>query len=724
MNVSEYKAFFFLTKPSRSILLIALLATVTISCDPDLSPPETIIDDRVEQMHGVPIPDPYHWLEDRTSTETQDWINQQNEYAEQVVGNSPVRTQIEERLKELNDIAISPSPREAGDYHYFSLRLPGKDLPVIYRTKLQENEKADSSPIDPFGKFETVLDPHGLSPENTTRFSIIDFNKEGNLMLYSVRDGGEDEIRIRTRNVLTSTDLPDSMPRSLYGTVFFSHDQKGIYYVKRSRTIGPRVMYHALGTEISEDQLIFGQDCVAEQFINVKEVNDGRHLLFTVQHGWAKSEVHFMHMAKDKAVSAIVDDIDARFYTSFIDGELFMRTDYGADNNRLLAVDLENPGRSNWREVIPEKKHVMESFVKIEDKFYVTYLNNGSNEIKVFDEQGDSVGEISVPSFHRASIKAKGEKKAQLTVESFLTPSTIYSIDLASGERSLWSRREVNWSPDNYVVEQVWRKSKDGTSLPMWIVRHKDHKLNGKNPTWLSGYGGFYVARKPGFSATVALWLELGGVYAVATLRGGNEYGESWHKAGMLLNKQNVFDDFISAAELLIDQGYTNSDRLLIQGGSNGGLLVGAALTQRPELFRAVLCGFPDVDILRFPWYMKSNNAPALLEYGDSRIPEHFQAIREYSPYQNVVSDTDYPAVMLTTGNLDTRVPPSAALKMTARLQASTTSGYPIILRYHEKAGHAAGRGLSFNRRIVDTAMELTFAVQELGVRINKDRTN
>ena len=709
----------FSIRPNQAIMFIPLLATFAVSCSPDLSPPETIVDDRVEQMHGIPIPDPYHWLEDRTSIETQDWVNQQNQYAEQVVGNSPVRKHIEERLRGLNDIAISPSPREVGDYHYFSLRLPGNDLPVIYRKKLQESEEANSSPINPFEEFETVLDPHGLSPENTTRFSIIDFNKDGNLMLYSVRDGGEDEIRIRTRNVFTSTDLPDSLPRSLYGSVLFSHDQKGIYYVKRSRTIGPRVMYHKLGTEISEDRVIFGEDCVPEQFINVKEVKDGRYLLFTVQHGWAKSEVHFMDKAGDKAVRTIVDDIDARFYTSFIDGELLMRTDYGADNNRLLAIDLENLDRANWREGIPEKKDVMESFVKIEDKFYVTYLNNGSNEIKVFDEEGDSVGEISVPAFHRASIKSRGEKKAHLTVESFLTPSTIYNIDLASGDRSLWNKREVNWFPDNYVVEQVWRKSKDETSLPMWIVRHKDQELNGQNPTWLSGYGGFYAARKPGFSATVALWLELGGVYAVATLRGGSEYGESWHQAGMLLNKQNVFDDFISAAELLIDQGYTNSDRLLIQGGSNGGLLVGAALTQRPELFRAVLCGFPDVDILRFPWYSTSNNAPALLEYGDSRIPEHFQVIREYSPYQNVVTDTDYPAVMLTTGNLDTRVPPSAALKMTARLQASTASGYPVILRYHQKAGHAAGRGLSFNRRIIDTAMELTFAVQELEVRIN-----
>ena len=264
----------------------------------------------------------------------------------------------------------------------------------------------------------------------------------------------------------------------------------------------------------------------------------------------------------------------------------------------------------------------MESFVKIEDKFYVTYLDDGSNQIKVFDEEGDSVGEISVPAFHRASIRAKGEMKANMTIESFLTPSTTYSIDLESGEKSIWNRREVNWSRDNYVVEQVWRKSKDGTSLPMWIVRHKDLELNGKNPPWLSGYGGFYVARKPNFSPTMALWLELGGVYALATLRGGSEYGETWHESGMLSNKQNVFDDFTAAAEYLFIQGYTDPDYLAIRGRSNGGLLIGAVLNQKPQICRVA---FPEVGVMDMLRYEEFTIGYAwAVEYGSVKNEANF----------------------------------------------------------------------------------------------------
>ncbi len=698
--------------------LSVILAAFIVSCSPYPLPPETRVDDVVEEMHGISIPDPYHWLEDRKTLETQNWIDKQNRYAEEIVGETPYRNYVEERLRELMDIAVTPLPKEAGNYEYFSMRRPGEDLPIVYRRELPEDTEIQKLPIDPTEDFEIVLDPHGMSPENTTRFSIVTFNKNGTLMIYNERNGGEDELIIRVRDVDSAVDLPDSLPRSLYGTVFFSHDQKGFYYVKRSRKIGPRVMYHELGTEHAKDKLIFGEGYGPEQFINVKQVNEGRYLIFTVQYGWAKSEVFFQDMEKNGPIRTIVDDINARFYTSFIDGELFMRTDYRADKNRLLAVNLADPDEINWREVIPEDKNVMEYFVKIDDKFYVTYLYNGSNQIKVFEQNGTFSGEIFVPEFHRASIRAGKDKEAFVTVVSFTTPETTYRIDLNTGERTIWDQRQIDWSPENIIVEQVWRNSIDGTHVPMWVVHHKDVQLNGKNPTWLSGYGGFYVARKPSFNPTLALWLELGGVYALATLRGGSEFGESWHRDGMLLNKQHVFDDFISAAESLIDKGYTNPDKLVIQGGSNGGLLVGAALTQRPELFRAVICDFPDVDILRFPWYSTSNNAPALLEYGNSKIREQFEAIRKYSPYQNVRTNMAYPAVMFSTGDLDTRVPPSAAFKMAARLQASTTSGFPIILRYHHKAGHAAGRGLSFSRRIIDTAMKFTFVLQQLDVQM------
>ncbi len=682
-------------------------------------PPHTRVDDVVDTIHGVAIPDPYRWLENRDAPETREWIDVQNAYAEQVVGESPLRTHIENRLRSLMGVTPPPTPRTAGEYQYFSMRRGSQDVPVIYRRPLPEDEAEREALIDPAGEYEVVLDPHGATPEHTTRYSIVTFDHDGNLMIYNERDGGMDELKIRVRDLDPGSDLPDSLPLSLYGSVSFSNDDEGFYYVKRSREIGPRVMYHELGTDIREDDVIFGEGYPPETFINMSQAANGRYRIYRVQHGWARTEVHFQDMRRGSAVQTIVDDVNARYYPRFIEGELYMRTNDGANNNRLVAVDLNNPARENWREVIPENQYVMENFALIDDKFYVTYMDNASNRIKIFERDGTPAGEVPVPDFHTASIRGAGDGEALLTLSSFLAPPKTFKIDLETGDRTVWDEREVDWNPDGFVIKQVWRTSKDGTRAPMFVVHHRDTELNGRNPTLLTGYGGFYLARKPGFSTTAALWLEMGGVYALATLRGGSEFGESWHRDGMLENKQHVFDDFISAAEWLIDNGYTNPDKLAIQGGSNGGLLVGAALTQRPELYRAVLCGFPDVDILRFPWYTTNNNAPALLEYGNSEIPEQFEAIRQYSPYQNVQARTRYPAVMFTTGDLDTRVPPLAARKMAARLQASTRSGYPIILRYHPKAGHAGGRGVPFSRRIVDSAMELTFVAQQLGVELD-----
>jgi prolyl oligopeptidase len=700
---------------------VGAVATLLAACSPYPPPPATRVDEVVDTIHGVAVPDPYRWLENRDAPDTRAWIDEQNAYAEQVVGQSSLRTHVEDRLRELMDTPSRPSPRREGDYQYFSLRRVGQDLPVIYRRPLPEDEEERRQLIDPSGEYEVVLDPHGASPENTTRYSIVAFSRDGELMIYNERDGGQDELKIRVRDLERAVDLPDSLPLSLYGSISFTDDQNGFYYVRRSREIGPRVMHHVLGTDIANDEMIFGEGYGPETFINVSQAANGRYLIFRVQHGWARTEVHYLDRRRGGPPTALAFHTDARFYTRFVDGELYMRTDFGADKNRLLAVDLANPAQENWREVIPEGEDLIENFALIDDRFYVTYLHDVSNQIKIFEKDGTPAGEIAVPEYRTASIRGGEDGEAFLTVSGYTTPRTVFRLDLETGERTVWDRQEIDWNAEGLVVEQVWRTSKDGTRAPMYVVHREDIELNGQNPTWLSGYGGFYSARKPGFSTTAALWLEMGGVYAVATLRGGSEYGESWHRDGMLENKQHVFDDFISAAEWLIDNGYTNPDKLAIQGGSNGGLLVGAALTQRPDLYRAVLCAFPDVDILRFPWYTTNNNAPALLEYGNSEIEEQFEAIRQYSPYQNVRERTSYPAVMFTTGDLDTRVPPLAARKMAARLQASTTSGYPVILRYHHKAGHAAGRGLSFSRRVVDSAMQITFVLQQLGVDVRLD---
>ena len=705
-------------KRTNYICTIIVICVSILSCENSTSQPQTRVETVIDTIHGIAFEDPYRWLEDRYSKETLDWIEKQNVYAEKVIGNSTFRKNINKRLHELSTYDPFITPTEAGDYQYFTYRPKNSELPIIFRRKTPSDKNDKNSPIDLSLSYETVLDPNGKTPENTLRYSIAGFSNSGDLMAYSVRDGGEDEIKIKIYDVINHVELPDSLPWSLYnhsGGFTFDKSDQGFYYVKRSRIDGPRVMYHKLGTELEQDIEIFGSDYGPESFISANYVEDGKYLIFTVQHGWSKSEIHFKDLNNNTSPISIIEGVDARFYTKYLDGRLYARTNYGADKNRLIAIDLNRFSLSNWEEVIPESENVMENFSLIDDMLFITYLVDGSNEIKVFSKTGEYIKNIDTPKFSNASI-SKINNSISMKVSSFLNPQEIYNLDKDLNKGKIIYKQNVNWDPNDFMVKQVWRKSKDGTDLPMWIMHHKDTILNGNNPTWLNGYGGFYVAIKPNFNRNAAMWNERGGIFAVATLRGGSEYGELWHKNGMLLNKQNVFDDFISAAEWLIENKYTNPDQLGIQGGSNGGLLVGAAFTQRPELYGAVLCGFPDIDILRFPWYINNNNAPALLEYGNSKIYEHFLAIKEYSPYQNIKKSTPYPSIMIFTGALDTRVPPLAARKSVARLQASTNSGNPIVLRYHQKAGHAAGRGLSFSQGIKDRAMEFTFMAQELGL--------
>jgi prolyl oligopeptidase len=716
---------------------VLITAAIAIGCAPAYPPPpDTRIETVADVMHGVEIPDPYRWLEDRDSPATRAWIEEQNAYAELVVGQTPTRAWLEERLTELIDRDDIGTPRRAGDYEYFTMRRKGEELPIIYRRPVPEgSEEGDDrsggeepeegegqegedepEPIDPEGEYEVVIDPHSLDPGHTTRVSMVDFSQDGKLLIYSIRDGGQDEVQIRIRDLETGEDLPDALPNALWGGVSFNDDATGFTYTARSREIGPRIKYHELGADFADDEILFGDGYGPTTFLGMDEVEDGRYRIFTVSHGWARTEMHFQDLERGGEIETLVDDANAHFYPSYHDGLLYVRTDLEASNGRLLAIDLDDPARENWREIIPEGDDMMEGFTFIDDKIYVNYLHDVSSRIKAFEMDGTPAGEIEVPPFHSASIRGAGEGKAALTLRSFIQPEITYEIDLETGDRTVDEEEEIDFDPSGIIVEQVWAISKDGTRVPMYVVHHEEIELDGQHPTLLGGYGGFYASRRPGFSTTAVVWLELGGVYAVANMRGGGEYGEDWHRGGMLDNKQNVFDDFIAAAEWLVDNGYTRPEKLAIQGASNGGLLVGAALTQRPDLFRAVLCGFPDVDILRFPYYTRNNNAPALLEYGNSLVPEEFEFIRTWSPYQNVVDGTPYPAVMFTTGDLDTRVPPLGARKMTARLQHATTSGYPVILRYHPKAGHAGGRGVPMSRRIEDTAMELAFVVQQLGI--------
>ena len=698
--------------PYRSLALVAATLLAGAACSAYPPPPDTLRDPVVDTLHGVAITDDYRWLEDQDSPETRAWIAEQNAYAERIVGDTPLRRALEARLRELMNVQGALFPRRAGDYEYFTFRRPDREVAAIYRRPAPDEPQRD--PIDPGGDFELVIDPLDIHPDGTTSVSIRDFSPDGNLMMYAIRDGGQDEEQIRIRDLATGEDLPDRLSNFLYGSTFFDPEGTGFYYTPRSREAGPRVRHHTLGTDIADDIELFGEGHGPEKFINTTQGGDGRYLVYTVRHGWARADVYLHDLRSGGGPEPLIVGAPARFDPRFVRGELFLLTDVDAPNNRVMAVDLNRTDPSSWREVIAETDDLLMSYQIIGDEIYANYLQNVSSRIVRYNMDGTRTGEIPFPEYHTATLRPWGEGAGLLTLTSLVTPTHIVRIDLETMETEPWLPSAVSLDGADYEVKQVWYTSADGTVAPMYVAHRRGYEPDGDTPTLLYGYGGFNSSQTPRFNTGAAAWMEQGGVYAVATLRGGGEFGETWHRAGMLENKPNVFDDFIAAAEWLIDNGYTNPDRLAIRGVSNGGLLVGSALTKRPDLYRAVFCGLPDLDMVRFYQFTDSNNMPALLEYGNAAVKEEFEVLRTFSPYQNVRDGVAYPAVMLTQGDLDTRVPPLQARKMAARLQAATSSGLPVILDYDPRTGHAGGR--TFSRNVRNSAMELAFLLGQLGV--------
>jgi prolyl oligopeptidase len=672
------------------------------------------VDTVVDTMHGAAIPDPYRWLEARNSPETRAWLAEQRTYAESIIRRTAGRTYLENRLRSLMDHDEVGAPQRAGEYEYFMMRRAGEEIAGIYRRPAPK--PGDAQPIDPQGEYETVIDPRPWTSDQTRSVGIAALSPDGALMAYTVREGGADEVEVRIRDLARGTDLADRFPPAVYGSMWFGDDGASVSYTHWSSSIGPRFMVHKLGADVATDSVVFGPTG-PHTFLSVSRAEAGRYLIYTVNHGWVRSEILVQDTRRGGATRAIVHGLDARFEARYLGGELYLRTNYQADKYRVVAVRLDQPERSRWREVIPEGEHLLEDFALIGDKFYVTYLENFSNRIRILEKDGSPAGEIAIPDFHAASIRGGRPGEAFLTLTSFTTPTTVYRLDLATGGRTVWTPPPVVWDTSGLVVRAVWYTSRDGTRGPLLVMHRGDVALDGRPFALLTAYGGFGVARKPRFEPATAAWVELGGVFALATVRGGGELGERWHRGGILQNKQNGFDDFIAAAEWLIANKHTSAARLVSYGVGNGGLLVGAALTQRPDLFQAVVCGVPDLDILRAYTLRSSTNVPAVLEYGDPRNPSHFETIRRYSPYQNVKANTAYPAVMFFTGDLDTRIPPFAARKMTARLQAATTSGRPVVLWYNPRMGHG-GRPMS--RLVLDGAAQLAFALDQVGVDLHR----
>ncbi len=667
--------------------------------------PKTRMDNVTETIHGVTITDPYRWLENQDAPETRAWLKEQIDYTNSMLGARPERELIKARLEKLFKIDTQGVPTERGGRYFFSKRRADQNQAVIYLRKGLAS--AD----------EVLLDANTASADNTTSYSLLDISQDGKMILYGVRQGGKDEIVVKAMEVDTRKDLPDSLTESRYFGISLKHDKSGFYYSNFGKE-GPRVFYHQMGTDSKQDAKIFGDGYGQGYIIGAGLSEDGRYLQVIVFYGSAgdKVEVWVQNIAEGGKLKPIIKDLVGNFAPAIVDDKMYIQTNWQAPNYRLLEIDLQKPEQNNWKTIVPEQKSVMNNYSLVGGKLFVEYLENVSSRLQLHEASGKFIKEIKLPTIGSASGMAGewAKSEAFYTFTSFAQPTTIYRYDVASGKQTVFAQIKVPINSAMIEVKQVWFNSKDSTRVPMFLVYKKGLKLDGNNPVYLTGYGGFNVSLSPSFSALAAYWAEMGGVYAVPNLRGGSEFGEKWHKAGMLANKQNTFDDFIAAAEWLIANKYTSTSKLAIAGGSNGGLLVGAAMTQRPELFQAVICAVPLLDMMRYQNFLVAKFW--VPEYGSSEDPEQFKYILKYSPYHNVKKGAKYPAVMFTTGDSDTRVAPLHARKMAALMQASTGSDRPILLHYDVKAGHSAG--LPVSKQIDDSADNLTFLFWQLGMSV------
>ena len=563
------------------LLAVAILFSTFASAqsgDPVAAvPPVTRARDVQQTLHGTTVSDPYRWLEDQESAETRAWINQQNEYTHKLLDSWPGRERLEKRLSELKRVDRISTPTVRNGRFFYRKRAADQEQYVIYTRE------------GAAGKEEVLIDPNPMSPDHSTNVEIMDVSKDGKLLAYVLRIGGKDEAEVHVLDVATKHDLADVLPARVYFDVSFLADGSGLYY-STMLDGGPQVRFHKVGTKVEVDTDIFGKGYTKEEIVVGDVSEDGRHLILQVLHGSAadKVEIFVQDLEKNGPIAPLITDLDARFLGIAVGDELFLQTNYKAPNGRVMVMNMAKPAPANWREVVPETETAIDSVTLAGGKILVAYVKNAASVVKAFQPDGKLAFELSLPALGSVyDVQGRWENPvAYFTYASYAIPPTIYSSDMRNGERSMWAQVRVPLEASKFEVKQVWYASKDGTKIPMYLVYAKEIKLDGSNPVLLEGYGGFAVNNTPYFNADAIVWAERGGVYALANIRGGGEFGEVWHEAGMRDKKQNVFDDFIAAAEWLIQNKYTNPSKLSILGGSNGGLLVGAALTQRPELYR------------------------------------------------------------------------------------------------------------------------------------------
>jgi prolyl oligopeptidase len=668
------------------------------------APPPTHAEEKTESIHGVAVSDPYQWLEDSSNPRVRSWIAAQQKYTSSLLDQRPDRAGLRKDVLELTDIEEAQRVLFRAGRYFLLKKTPGNGIASLF---LRPGES---------GKEELLIDPKTWSTDQSDTMDLLNVSHDGKLVAYSRRHGGRDQVSIRFYDVEARHDLSDELPeaRYIYWAVPMIEEGARVFYVK-VEDAGPRLYQHKLGTNVQEDQLIFGSDLGPEMILLPKASDDGSTLLIHVLRGASGSiDVYLKDLRKSSHVKPVVHGVDATFLAEEAGGRLYIQTNWEASRGRIMVADLEHPENDRWETLIPENSATIENFRLAGGKLLVNYMKDVHAELALFDLEGKRQSDITLPGLGSVTV-IDGEWTSPVVCfayTSYQTPTTFFSYSIDTGKRFELSAPKIPTRLTEVEVEQVWYPSKDGTKIPMFLAHKKNLVRNGNGAVLLYGYGGFNWAQLPTFSPEEAVWLERGGVYAVANIRGGNEFGEAWHKAGILAQKQTSFDDFIAAAQWLFDHHYTRPGRIAIQGLSNGGLLVTAAITQRPEMFSAAIGRYPLIDMVRYErfsiarWWIP--------EYGSASDPAQLRVLFSYSPYHHVHKGTKYPAVLLITGDGDTRVDPAHARKMTALLQSASTSGRPVLLLYDTKSGHSGT--LSTEVEVEQTTAELSFLEWQLAV--------
>ena len=669
--------------------------------------------DQVDDYHGTKVADPYRWLENADAQDTKAWVEAQNKVTFAYLNEIPAREQIKQRLTKLWNYERFGTPFSEGGRYFYSKNNGLQNQSVLYT--------AETLAAEP----RVLLDPNTLSTDGTVALSGLAISEDGKLMAYGLSTAGSDWQEWRVRDIATGKDLPDTIKWVKFSGASWTRDGKGFFYSRYDEpkeatkladtNFYQKLYYHRIGTQQSEDVLVYERPDVKEFGFGGEVTEDGRYLIINVWKGTEKNNrVYYKDLSsKDAQVVELLDDFDASYGFIGNDGPVFwFQTDLNAPRSKVIAIDTRNPDRKNWKEVIPQAAETLQGVSVINNSLVASYLKDAHTKVKIYGLDGKFVRDVDLPGIGTAAGFGgkRADKETFYSFTSFTTPATIYRYDMVSGKSSVFRQPKVDFNPGDYETKQVFYTSKDGTRVPMFITHKKGLKLDGTNPTFLYGYGGFNISMTPGFSVANVVWMEMGGVYAVANLRGGGEYGEEWHQAGTKLKKQNVFDDFIAAAEWLIKNKYTTSKKLAIGGGSNGGLLVGAAMTQRPELFGAALPAVGVMDMLRFHKF--TIGWGWVSDYGSSDNPEEFKALYAYSPYHNIKAGTCYPPTMVTTADHDDRVVPGHSFKFAAALQAAQSCANPVLIRIETKAGHGAGKPTS--KMIEEIADRWGFLVRAL----------